>query len=77
MLMSGRRTAAAGSDGYDQPPAPEGVWLDPKLTNTAEALTLLTPYAADAMITTPVSTTVNTASSEAPKLILPIASAER
>ncbi len=41
-------------------PALEDVWLDPKMTDTSEALTLLTPYPADAMIATPVSTRVNT-----------------
>jgi putative SOS response-associated peptidase YedK len=53
-------------------PALEDVWLDPKMTDAAEALTLLTPYPADAMMATPVSTMVNTAANEGPELILPI-----
>jgi putative SOS response-associated peptidase YedK len=48
------------------------VWLDPKMTDTGEALTLLTPYLADAMIATPVSTKVNTAANEGAELNLPI-----
>ena len=51
--------------------AQEDVWLDPKMTDTAEALTLLTPYPADAMIATPVSTKVNMAANEGAGLILP------
>jgi hypothetical protein len=31
-------------------PALEDVWLDPRMTDPAEALTLLTPYPADAMM---------------------------
>ena len=53
-------------------PALEDVWLDPKMTDTGEALTLLTPYPADAMIATRVSTKVNTAANEGAELILPI-----
>jgi putative SOS response-associated peptidase YedK len=53
-------------------PALEDVWLDAKMTDTAEALTLLTPYPADAMMPTPVSTMVNAAANEGPELILPI-----
>jgi putative SOS response-associated peptidase YedK len=56
-------------------PAREDVWLDPKMTDPAEALTLLTPYPADAMMVTPVSTKVNVAVAEGPELILPINSA--
>jgi putative SOS response-associated peptidase YedK len=48
------------------------VWHDPKMTDTAEALT---PYPADAMIATPVSTKVNTAANEGAELILPLNSA--
>ena len=42
------------------------------MTDTGEALTLLTPYLADAMIATPVSTKVNTAANEGAELNLPI-----
>jgi len=50
-------------------PALEDVWLDPKMLDTAEALTLLTPYPAAAMIATPVSTRVNVAANEGAELI--------
>jgi putative SOS response-associated peptidase YedK len=56
-------------------PALEHVWLDPKMTDVAEALTLLTPYPADAMMATPVSTMVNAAANEGPEPILPISAA--
>ena len=56
-------------------PALDEAWLDPKLADTAEALTLLTPYAADAMMAVPVSSLVNAAASSGPELILPINSA--
>jgi putative SOS response-associated peptidase YedK len=53
-------------------PALEAMWLDPNLTDVDEALSLLTPYPADAMIMMPVSTQVNTATAEGPELIVPI-----
>jgi putative SOS response-associated peptidase YedK len=56
-------------------PALEDIRLDPRMTDAAEALTLLTPYPADAMHAYPVSTKVNYASGEGAELILPMNSA--
>jgi putative SOS response-associated peptidase YedK len=42
---------------------------DPKMTDIAEALAILTPYPADAMLATPVSTKVNLAANEGAELI--------
>jgi putative SOS response-associated peptidase YedK len=56
-------------------PALEDVWLDPKMTDTAEALTMLMPYPAESMQAFPVSKKVNRASGQGPELIQPIASA--
>ena len=55
-------------------PAHEDLWLDPIMTDTAEALTMISPYAADAMMAIPVSTKVNASSGSGPELILPISS---
>jgi putative SOS response-associated peptidase YedK len=53
-------------------PALEHIWLDPKMTDIAEALTLLTPHPADGMMAMPVSTLVNAAANEGSELIVPI-----
>jgi putative SOS response-associated peptidase YedK len=53
-------------------PALEDVWLNPKLTDVSEAVILLTPYPAEAMIATPVSTKVNTSTNEGSEPIAPI-----
>ncbi len=56
-------------------PALEEVWLDPTMTDTSEALTMLLPYPADAMEAYPVSTKVNGARASGSELIVPITSA--
>jgi putative SOS response-associated peptidase YedK len=47
----------------------EAAWLDPRLTDPAAALALLTPAAADRWRVYPVSTAVNSPSYDNPELV--------
>ena len=55
-------------------PALESIWLNPKLTDVSEAMTLLTPYDSEAMTITPVSTLVSYAQNEGSELIVTVSS---
>lgn len=50
----------------------EGMWLDPRLSDTDKLSTLLKPYPSDEMEAYKVSTIVNSPKNDSPKCIEPV-----
>ncbi len=54
------------------PPELEDAWLDPRLTDMAKIIAMLTPYPPEKMKSWPVSPVLNSAKIDAPELIRPL-----